>query len=159
HVHSDSARPAQLFAGVGNHSHPINTKNQEAQRYFDQGMAFVFGFNHEEAINSFRKASELDPAAAMPVWGISLPLAPTINLDVDPEREKAASDAVQRAARLAANGPAVERDYIRALQVRYSNNPKADLKKLAAEYAKAMGALSKKYPDDLDAATLYAEAM
>jgi hypothetical protein len=159
HVHSDTVRPAQLFTGMGNHSHPINTRNQEAQRYFDQGMAFVFGFNHEEAINSFRKASQLDPAAAMPVWGISLALGPNINLDVDPEREKAAYDAVQTAAGLAASGPAVERDYIRALQVRYSNNPKADLKKLAGEYAKAMSALSKKYPDDLDAATLYAEAM
>lgn len=144
---------------MGSHSHPIKTTSQEAQRYFDQGMAFVFGFNHEEAIQSFTKASELDPAAAMPVWGIALALGPNINLDVDPEREKAAYDAVQKAAGLAANSPAAERDYIRALQVRYSNNPKADLKKLAAEYAKAMGALSKKYPDDLDAATLYAEAM
>src|SRR5215813_11687116 len=86
HVHSDNPRPAQLFAGMGRHSHPIRTKSQEAQRYFDQGMALVFGFNHEEAVISFTKASELDSSAAMPVWGIALALGPNINLDVDPER-------------------------------------------------------------------------
>lgn len=160
HEHAaEPAKPAIILPGLGDTHHAIGTRNPEAQRFFDQGLALIYGFNHEEAVNSFRRAAELDPQAAMPWWGVALALGPNINLDVDPEREKAAYDAVQKALSLGNSAPAEERDYIQALSKRYANNPKADLKKLAAEYSKAMGALSAKYPDDLDAATLYAESM
>src|SRR5262249_38722938 len=122
-------------------------------------LTFVYAFNHEEAIRSFRKASELDPDLAMAHWGIAYALGPNINLDVDPEREKAAYDETQKALQMSAKAPANERDYIQALAKRYSNDPKADLKKLAADFSQAMGELVRKYPDDLDAATLYAESM
>ena len=145
--------------GLGQHHHTISTKNPEAQRFFDQGLTLVFAFNHEEATRAFRRASELDPQSAMAFWGIALALGPCINLDVDPPHEKAAYDAVQKALLLAPSATQKERDYIQALAKRYSADSKVDLRKLDAEYAIAMRELSKHYPDDLDAATLYAESL
>ncbi|HYL46495.1 MAG TPA: hypothetical protein VEU52_05675, partial [Candidatus Limnocylindrales bacterium] len=110
-------------------------------------------------VRSFRRAAELDPKAAMPWWGISNALGPNYNDPANPERMKAAFDALQKAKSLAASGPENERDYIDALAPRYSDDPKADAKKMAVAYSKAMGDLAKKYPEDLDAATIYAESM
>lgn len=155
---TQSKSPA-LLSGLGQHHHAISTKNSEAQQFFDQGLTLVFGFNHEEAARSFRHAAELDPKSAMVYWGIALALGPCINLDVDPPREKAAYEAIQKAISLEANATARERDYIHALARRYSTDPKTDLKKLDADYAGAMRDLVKRYPEDLDAATLYAESM
>src|SRR5207302_4551633 len=97
------------------------------------------------------------PNLAMADWGVALALGPNINFDVDPDREKQAYDAVQSAMKKQASPK--ERDMINTLAMRYSNDPKTDLKRLAANYSHAMGELSKKYPDDLDLATLYAESM
>jgi hypothetical protein len=72
-----------ILAGVGAHHHPIATTNEDAQKFFDQGMALVFGFNHEEATRSFQRATELDPRAPMPHWGIAWSLGPNYNLDID----------------------------------------------------------------------------
>jgi tetratricopeptide (TPR) repeat protein len=151
-------KPATIVVGMSSHHHPVSTTNPEAQKFFDQGFAFVYAFNHDEAIRSFKRAAELDPGLAMAYWGIALALGPNINLDVDPEREQAAYEAVQKALPLAANASDNERAYIDALAKRYSNDPKADLKKLAVDYKNAMGEVVKRYPDDLDAATLYAES-
>jgi tetratricopeptide (TPR) repeat protein len=154
-----AVKPATLMTGLGTLHHRIATRSVQAQRFFDQGLTFVYGFNHDEAIRSFRRAAELDPASPMPHWGIALALGPNINLDVDPEREKAAYDEAQRALALAANAPASERAYVNALVKRYSNDPKADLKALAVQYKDAMHDLTRRYPNDLDAATLYAESL
>jgi len=151
--------PATILRGLGVHAHPIRTSSAEAQRFFDQGMVLLFGFNHEEAIRSFERAAQLDPQAAMPHWGIALALGPNINLDVDPAREKAAYEAVQKALTLSAQAPEHERAYIAALAKRYSIAPGADLRKLAEDYAQAMRELSQRYPDDLDAAVLFAESL
>ena len=151
-------KPATVVTGMGTHHHAVSTNNPEAQKFFDQGFAFVYAFNHDEAIRSFKRAADLDPNLAMAYWGIALALGPNINLDVDPEREKAAYEAVQKARSLAAKAPENERAYIEALVKRYSIDPKADLKQLAVDYKNAMGELVKRYPDDLDAATLYAES-
>src|SRR5947209_2000550 len=148
---------AAIEPGLGKAHFAVSTKNAKAQRYFDQGMAYLYGFNHEAAIKSFQEAAQLDPSLAIADWGVALALGPNINLDVDPDREKQAYAAVQSA--LTKQGSAKERDLIAVLAKRYSNDPSADLKKLAADYSQAMGELSKKYPDDLDIATLYAESM
>lgn len=153
------SRSPALMPGLGQHHHTISTKNPEAQRFFDQGLTLVFAFNHEEAARTFRRASELDPQSAMAFWGIALALGPCINLDVDPPHEKAAYDAVQKALLLSPGATQKERDYIHALATRYSPDSKVDLRKLDVEYAHAMRELSKRYPDDLDAATLYAESL
>jgi tetratricopeptide (TPR) repeat protein len=159
HSQAQSEVPARLFAGLGNLHHPIATTVPEAQRYFDQGLTLDYAFNHEEAARSFKRAAELDPKAPMPLWGVALAVGPNYNADVDPERERQAFEAIQKAKVLAASGPENERAFIDALATRYSNDPHADLKKLAANYAHAMRELSNRYPDDLDAATIYAESM
>lgn len=161
HAHSSSSeeKPAALIAGLGDVHHPVSTNNAEAQRFFDQGLALVYGFNHEEAVRSFKRAAELDPQLAMAYWGIALALGPNINMDVDAEREKAAFEAVQKALSLASKASEPERAYINALATRYSNDPKADLKKLSVDYKNAMADVIRRLPDDLDAATLYAESI
>ncbi len=151
-------KPVALLSGLGTWQHATSTKNPEAQEFFDQGLRMTYGFNHEEAVRSFARAAELDPQMAMAWWGVAYALGPNINLDVDPDREKAAYAATQKALELAKNAPANERAYIAALAKRYSNDPQADLKQLSRDYSKAMGDLTKMYTDDLDAATLYAES-
>lgn len=154
-----SAKPVVLMPGLGTHHHPITTSNPEAQKFFDQGLALMYGFNHAEAIRSFQRAAELDPNAAMPLWGIAFALGPNYNLDVDPAAEKAAYDAAQKALAIAPKAPENERDYIQAVAKRYTNDPKADLKQLSKDFSAAMHDLMMKYPDDLDAATIYAESL
>jgi hypothetical protein len=160
HQHHGTAQatPAVLMPGLGTHHHPVSTGNPEAQRFFDQGLRLIFAFNHDEAVRAFQRAAELDPQLAMAYWGIALAMGSNYNLPPEPEREKAAYEALQRALTLAAKAPEQERAYIEALSKRYSNDPQADLKKLAADYKHAMGELAKRYPDDLDSATLYAES-
>src|SRR5215471_4063187 len=148
-----------LMQGLGSYHHPIATRSQPAQRLFDQGLTLVFGFNHEEAIRSFEAAAKLDPTAVMPLWGIAYALGPNINLPIDEPREKRAYETVQKALALAEKAPENERDYLKALATRYTGDEKPDFDHLSKDYAKAMKDLSRRYPDDLDAATLYAEAM
>ena len=150
--------PPRLMPGLGQVHHPVSTKNRQAQQFFDQGFKFVYGFNHDEARRSFQRAAELDPKLAMAWWGVALTLGPNYNLPVDPEREKAGYEAVQKAIALRDNASEPERAYINALTVRYSNDPNADLHALDRAYKEAMGKLAMRYPDDLDAATLYAES-
>jgi tetratricopeptide (TPR) repeat protein len=152
-------KPVAIMTGLGSLHHPVSTNKPEAQRFFDQGLSLIFAFNHDEAVRSFKRAAEIDPQMAMAWWGVALALGPNINQDVDLPHEEAAYDAAQKALALAKDKPAVERDYIEALAKRYSIAPESDLKKLAVAYKDAMGELSKKYPNDLDAATLYAESM
>jgi tetratricopeptide (TPR) repeat protein len=153
-----SAAPARLLDGMGNLHHPVTTSNPEAQKFFDQGLTLVYAFNHDEAIRSFQRAAELDPNLAMAHWGIALALGPNYNVDVDPPREKRAYEEIQKARALGKSASEPERDYIEALATRYSNAESPDLKQLARDYHAAMQRLSDKYPDDLDAATLLADA-
>jgi len=153
------SRPATLVPGIQGVHFPISTRREDAQKFFDQGLAFVYAFNHDEAVRSFRRAAELDPASPMPWWGVALALGPNINLDVDAAREKAAYEAVQKAVALAVRAPAKERAYVTALARRYSIDPKADLKALAVDYKDAMRQLERTYPNDTHASTLYAESL
>ena len=145
--------------GLGSIDHPVSTSNQEAQSFFNQGLAYLYGFNHEESIKSFRRAAELDANLAMAYWGIALALGSNYNLTADAAQLKEAYANLQKAIALAPKASEIERAYIDALTGRYSDDPQADQKKLARDYKTAMGELAGKYPDDLDAATLYAESM
>ena len=159
HDAAPAGKPATLFQGLGHLHHPIHTASLEAQRFFDQGLTLVYAFNHEEAARSFEHAAALDPKSPMPFWGIALAVGPNYNMDVDLDREKQAYDAIQKALALANHAPANERDYCAALAKRFSNDPKADPHQLALNYKDAMRNLAARYPDDPDAATLYAESM
>jgi hypothetical protein len=106
-----------LLHGLGSHHHPISTKNPEAQKYFDQGLMLVFGFNRPEAVRSFRRAALLDPGAAMPHWGMALAYGRHMNMDPDMDVEPTkAYAAIQEAIARIGSAPENEQLYIRALQ-------------------------------------------
>jgi tetratricopeptide (TPR) repeat protein len=156
-AHSQS-KPATLMAGVGTLHHPVSTSNPEAQKFFDQGLCLIYDFNHDEAARSFQRAAELDPKLAMAYWGIAEAVGPNYNDPASEDRFRQAHEAIQKAVDLSANASPSEQAYIRAMAKRFPADPKADLKKAAEEYHEAMREVSKKYPDDLDAATLFAES-
>lgn len=151
--------PVRLIAELGSYRFPASTSNEEAQKFFDQGMILVYGFNHDEAARSFRRAAELDPQTPLAYWGLALAVGPNYNeTTIPPERMKAAHEAVRKGLALAAKAPAHERAYLEALAVRFSDDPNADQTKHWAAYRDAMAELMRRYPDDLDAATLWADA-
>src|SRR5215471_470660 len=125
HMHGEHGgpvadQPAQLFDDLGSLHHAISTQVADAQRYFDQGLRLVYAFNHDESIRSFRACAALDPRSAMCEWGVALASGPHINTPtLDPERARAAWEAIQKARALAAAAPPVERAYVEALVSRY----------------------------------------
>ncbi len=149
----------KLFEGLGAHKHPVTTQSALAQRYFDQGLILTFGFNHDAAVRSFEEAARIDPSCAMCFWGVANALGPNINAPMGPEAAKQALSALRHAQRLAPGTTAAEQDYIHALATRYSDDPGAERAALDRAYAEAMAELHRKHPDDMDAATLYAEAL
>jgi tetratricopeptide (TPR) repeat protein len=152
-------RGAPLFNDLGNHQHSISTKSPAAQKYFNQGLILTYGFNHGEAIRSFKEAIRLDSSCAMCYWGVALALGPNINKPMDAADVPRAWEALQQAKRLSANATEKEKAYINALETRYSQQAVADRSSLDLAYADAMRDVMKRYPDDLDAATLFAEAL
>lgn len=152
--------PARLFDGMGSHRRAITTTSPDAQRYFDQGLIWAYAFNHDEAIRSFQHAADLDPQCAMAWWGVALCHGPHINNPiVPPTRARAAWEAVQRALQLKASASPVEQALIDALSRRYAESPTAERRPLDEAYAAGMGEAYKRFPNDSDVATLYAEAL
>jgi tetratricopeptide (TPR) repeat protein len=154
-----AASAPRLLDGLGGATHPITTRSELAQKYFDQGLALSYGFNHDAAIDSFREAARLDPDCAMCSWGMAFAWGPNINAPMGPEAGRAAWEALQEAQRRAPKASAVEREYIDALATRYVADPAADRAALDRAFADAMRGLHERHPDDLDAATLYAESL
>src|ERR1700730_15218566 len=153
-----AAKKATLMTGLGDLHHPVSTSNPEAQKFFDQGMRLIFAFNHEEAAGSFERAAELDPKLAMAYWGLAEAVGPNYNDPADPDRFKKAHDAIAKAEELSANASPSEKAYIAAMARRFPSDPAADHRPAAERYRNAMGDVIKQFPDDLDAATLFAEA-
>ncbi len=156
---------APLFKGLGNHSHIITTQSPEAQRYFNQGLILAFGFNHAESIRSFKAAQKLDPTCGMCFWGEALATGPNINVTssgkvimTDEQRVNALA-AITKANENTAHLTQKERDYITALNTRYNGDPTTSREPLDIDYAIAMEKLKNKYPEDDDAASLFAEAL
>ena len=166
HAHhgGPSAAPAGgapvLFDNLGDYHRTITTTSRQAQAYFDQGLRLLYGFNHHEAQAAFREAARLDPACAMCVWGSALTYGSNYNSPTDAERERGAWAAVSRARTLAATrGTEPERALIAALAARHSASPTADRAALDRAYADAMRDVTRHFPADLDAATLFADAL
>jgi Flp pilus assembly protein TadD len=154
------AQPVQLLPGLGTHHHPIATKSPEAQKFFDQGLALAYAFNRAEAARSFRRAAELDPSAAMPWWGVSFSLGRHMNMDLDQDVDAASAfAAIEKARSLMVSAPENEKVYIEALGKRCSGAANQDGPRLDDEYASAMRQLAARYPDDLDAQTLFADSL
>jgi tetratricopeptide (TPR) repeat protein len=148
-----------LYTNLGNHHHPITTAFPEAQRYFDQGLRLSYAFNHAEAIRAFRQAAVIDPACAMCYWGVAFAYGPNINAPITEDAAREAWEAIEQARKLAGGASDRERAYITALARRYGPDPKAERAPLDKQYAQAMGEVRKRFPDDLDAATLYAQSL
>ncbi|MEI8016242.1 MAG: hypothetical protein WCH20_15580 [Nitrospira sp.] len=156
---ADQTANPPLFDNLGSLHHPITTTSEQAQRYFDQGLRLVYAFNHEEAIRSFEAAAQLDSQAAMPYWGIALALGPNINSEMEKKDERRAIEMVQKARRLAGHITPVEQAYIEALVTRYVGRKGVKRKGLDEAYAKVMRSVAQRFPEDADAATLFAEAL
>ena len=162
HAHQGLTESAQeLHPGLGDHHFPITTEVADAQIYFDQGIGLLYGFNHDEAARYFRRAAELDPAAAMPYWGLALSIGPNYNdTEVDEARAEATYQAVQNALERAPSVSAREQGYVEALSRRYASpDPASDWRRFHADYSEAMREMVRRYPDDLDAATMFAESL
>ncbi len=157
-AHATPAKPAALMAGIGNLHHPVSTKNVQAQQFFDQGLRLIFAFNHDEAARSFQRASELDPNLAIAWWGIAEAVGPNYNDPASDERFQHAHEAIQKASDLSESASPSEKAYIQAMAKRFPADPKTDRHQAAQEYRDAMREVVKNFPDDLDAATLFAES-
>jgi tetratricopeptide (TPR) repeat protein len=151
-------KPETMMTGLGDLHHPVSTKNPAAQGFFDQGLRLIYAFNHDEAARSFQKAAELDPKLAMAYWGVAEAVGPNYNDPASEDRFKQAHEAIQKAVELSGNASEAERGYIQALAKRFPADPKSDLHKAAGDYRDAMREVVKNNPDDLDAATLFAES-
>jgi len=155
----------KLFDGLGHHHRAVKTSSPEAQMYFDQGLTWTYAFNHDEAIRSFEAALAKDPTCVMAWWGIAYCHGPHINnMEVPPERAKAAWDAVQKALSLAVVGDSrmsvgLERALIEALATRYADPQPKDRRPLDEAYAAAMKRVYTSHSDDVDLGTLYAESL
>jgi tetratricopeptide (TPR) repeat protein len=160
HKLSSNNQSAILLPGLGQHRHPIATTNEKAQKFFDQGLIMIFGFNRPEAARSFRQAIALDSTAVMPYWGLALALGHHLNMDMDMDVQMEEAHAIiQKAVALSSNASQVERAYISALSQRCSADKNSDGKMLDSSYGRAMWELTRQYPDDVDAAALYAESL
>ena len=156
---ASAATDVPQFEGMGHYSRPITTNSELAQRYFDQGMAFLHGFNHKEAIRSFEAAAAFDPDCAMAYFGVALASGPHINAPgMSPEQSQTAWRALTRA-RAATGASPVERQLIEALSTRYVETPPADRRPLDHAYAAAMRDLWRAEPSDADIGTWFAEAL
>jgi len=153
-----TSKAVTLVTGIGDAHHPASTKNAEAQQFFDQGFRFIYVFNHDEAARSFQKATELDPKLAMAYWGVAEAVGPNYNDPASEDRFKQAHEAIQKAVDLSGSASPSEKAYIAAMALRFPADPKSDLRKAAERYHDAMREVVKTYPDDLDAATLFAES-
>lgn len=147
-----------LYTDLGTHQKNVGTKVPAAQQYFDQGLRLVYGFNHAEAIRSFTRAAELDPSCAMCYWGVAYAYGPHVNAGMDSASGVKAWEALQKARAARANAPAWQQAYIDAVGARYAAVPPNAREKLDSAYSQAMWDVSRRYPEDLDAAALAAES-
>jgi tetratricopeptide (TPR) repeat protein len=153
----DSAVP--LYDNLGDLNHRITTRSAEAQKYFDQGLRLTYAFNHDEAIASYTAATKRDSTCAMCWWGIAYAMGPNINAPMDTAVYRPAYAAIQKAVALLPKATPYERDMIQAMATRYGPEPVASRAPLDSAYARAMKTVAKKYPNDPEAQTLYAEAL
>ena len=149
-----------LFEGLGSHTRTVTTSNPDAQKYFNQGLAFLYAFNHDEAMRAFRQAIELDPECAMAYWGLAISQGPHINNPIiPPERVKEAVAAIDKAQAYSGSCTPSEKALIAAAAKRYVDPQPEDRAPLDEAYSAAMGDMWKQYPDDADVGALYAESL
>jgi len=159
HSTHTQSKAATLMQGYGDLHHSVSTTNDQAQLFFDQGLRQIYAFNHDEAARSFQRAADVDPKLAMAYWGVAEAVGPNYNDPASDDRFAAAHVAIQKAVDLStSNASPAEQAYIKAMALRFPADPKADRRRAAEAYRDAMRDVVKQFPDDLDAATLFAES-
>ena len=148
----------RLFDHIQPNEIPATGLSADARRYFDQGVALVYGFNHKAAIRSFAQAARIDPSCAMCWWGVALANGPNINAGMDDAANLAALAALKRAEKMGEGLSPLERSLIAAQKLRYSASSEAERASLDAQYADAMLSLAKANPANDDLHILAAEA-
>lgn len=156
---NEQVKQSPLFDNLGTLDFPITTNSELAQKYFNQGIILAYGFNHEEAFRSFEEVARLDSNCAMAYWGMAYVLGPNINLPMDAGVVHTAYEAIQKAISLLDDETQKEKNFVMALSERYSAEATEDRTPLDQAYSDAMRNLVSKYPDDLDAATMFAESI
>ncbi|QHW01135.1 hypothetical protein GJR95_01695 [Spirosoma endbachense] len=154
-----SGQKAPLFDSLGNLHFPITTRNQEVQRYFNQGLMLAVGFNHAEAARSFYEATRLDSTCAMAYWGFAYVLGPNYNAGMEADNYERAYVAIQQAVKLSATCTAKEKALIDALAKRYTASPVDDRRPYDEAYSIAIKEVHERFPEDADIAALYAESL
>lgn len=150
---------APFMEGMDLLDFPVSTSNDEARKYFNQGLLLAYGFNHAEAERSFQYAATLDPDFAMAYWGQAYVLGPNYNAGMEPDHNALAFAAIQKAKSKLNHVSAKEAAFIMAMDKRYAGEAREDRTELDEAFAQAMGKVWEKYPDDPDAGTIYAEAL
>lgn len=158
-IQGTAADQVPLYDSLGSLHYSITTAVPLAQRYFDQGLRLYYAFNHQEAIRSFQEGVRLDPDCAMCCWGIALAYGPNINAPMDVASGRLAYAVIQQAGQYVTRVSDREQALIRALATRYVAELPADRAELDAAYSRAMADVAKRFPDDLEAKTLYAESL
>ena len=158
---ADTQKPlVPLYDGLSKYHRAVSTKSIEAQDYFDQGLALYYGFNHEAAILSFQQAIVSDPNCVMAWWGQAISSGPNINNPhMDSVAKIAAWENVLKAQEHLDDATLVEHSLITALSTRYAWPPPEDRRSLDLAYADAMREVYETFPDDMDVAVLYADAL
>ncbi len=155
----ESGPIAPELDGLGTHEFRVTTSSPRAQRFFNQGLRLLYAFNHAEALRAFREAARLDPNLGMAFWGQAMALGPNLNAPMPDENGRLAYAASREALKRAAPAAERERGLIAAVAKRYAADSKADRRELDRAYADAMSDLARRYPDDSDIQTLYADAV
>jgi len=158
-VYSEQWNSFDYFPPMEQLYHPVSTTHKKAQEAFDKGLLAIYAFNYDAALQSFEEASQYDPNLAMAYWGMALSIDENLDAYANAVHAKLTTYLCQKALALSENASEQEKAYIEALAKRFSDNPKADKNELRRSYAEAMKKLVHAYPDDLDAATLYAESL
>ncbi len=153
--------PMPLYPeALGSFARPISSQNAEAQAYFNQGFQLMYAFAKRDATRSFREAWKRDPQCAICYWGEAWTWGSYLNGPMNEEQAPHALAAIRKAGELSEHASPKEKDFIEALAVRYVEDFDPEKREVQDKaYAEAMGKLAERYPDDLDAVTLYGEAL
>ncbi|WP_298238152.1 hypothetical protein [uncultured Algibacter sp.] len=150
---------APLFEGYDVINYPITTRDTLVQRYFNQGMALAYAFNHAEAARSFYYATKLDPECAMAYFGYAYVLGPNYNAGMEADNYERAYEAIQKAKKLSTNASIKEQEFIDVMSLRYAIEPPENRLGLDTKYSEALKTLYSKYPEDTEISALYAESL
>lgn len=150
---------APLIKGLGNLHYSITTRSKQAQRYFDQGLTLIYAFNHGEAARSFQQVIRLDSTAAMGWWGMAMVLGPNYNAALNPSSLEEINHALANARKYYLHATVKERSLITALMKRFPEEPVKDMGPFNAAYATAMKQVYEWFPNDVEIAVMYADAL